>query len=248
MLALQKKDMKDKTIIITGASSGIGAATAKLLGRQGAKVVLAARREDQLKQLATAIGPNATYQVTDVSKPADLDRLITHTIDRHGRIDVLFNNAGVMPISFFDEGRIADWDRMIDINIKGVLYGINAVLPHMLRQKKGHIITTSSVAGLQTGPGIGVYSATKYAVRAIMESLRQELAEYIKVTTLYPGRTDSELADHITSPKVMAHYTVGSPAPMMEAEAIAEAVAYAIGSPGNTNINDIVLRPLGQTR
>ena len=242
------KNIKDKVIIITGASSGIGAAAARKLAQLGAKVVLAARREDQLKTLVAELGKNALYVVTDVSKRADLDNLIEQAIDKFGHIDVLWNNAGVMPISFFDEGKVEEWDRMIDINIKGVLYGINAVLPHMLQRGEGHILSTSSVGGLKTSPGIGVYSGTKFAVRAIMESLREEVAQTIKVTTIFPGATQSELGHDITSPKIKALYGNLQSMPKMDENAIADAVIYAISQPGNVTINDLVLRPLGQTR
>ncbi|WPU94929.1 SDR family oxidoreductase [Mucilaginibacter sabulilitoris] len=242
------ENIKDKVIVITGASSGIGAAAARKLAGLGAKVVLAARREDQLQSLVNGMGDNAMYVVTDVSKRTDLDNLIQQAISRFGHIDVLWNNAGVMPISFFDEGHVDEWDKMIDINIKGVLYGINAVLPHMLQRGQGHILTTSSVGGLKTSPGIGVYSGTKFAVKAIMETLREEVAQTIKVTTVYPGATQSELGHDITSPKIKALYGNLKSMPKMDEEAIADAVIYAISQPGNITVNELVLRPLGQTR
>lgn len=238
----------NKVIIITGASSGIGATTAKKLVKLGAKVVLAARREDLLKTLVSELGTNAIYLKTDVTKKSDLDNLSNYAIEKFGHIDVLFNNAGVMPISFFEEGLTEEWDRMIDINIKGVLYGINAVLPHMLKRGEGHIISTSSIAGLKTTPGIGVYAGTKFAVRAIMDTLREEVAQNIKVTTIFPGATQSELGNDITSPKIKEIYGNLKGMPKMDEEAIANAVVYAIGQTGNVNVNDIVLRPLGQTR
>jgi NADP-dependent 3-hydroxy acid dehydrogenase YdfG len=242
------ENIKDKVIVITGASSGIGAAAARKLVELGAKVVLAARREDQLKTLVNQLGDNAMYVITDVSKRADLDNLIQQAIAKFGHIDVLWNNAGIMPISFFDEGLVEEWDRMIDINIKGVLYGINAVLPHMIARGEGHILATSSVGGLRTSPGIGVYSSTKFAVKAIMETLREEVTQIIKVTTIYPGATQSELGHDITSPKIRALYGNLKNMPKMDEEAIANAVVYAISQPGNINVNDVVLRPLGQTR
>jgi len=242
------ENIKNKVVVITGASSGIGAATALKLNQLGAKVVLGARREDQLKALTAQMDDNAIYVVTDVSKKEDVDNLVKKAIEKFGRVDVLFNNAGIMPISFFDEGKVEEWDRMIDINIKGVLYGINAVLPHMLEQGEGHILSTSSVGGLKTSPGIGVYSGTKFAVRAIMEGLREEVAQKIKVTTIYPGATNSELGHDITSPKIKALYGNLAGMPKMNEEAIADAVVYAISQPGNVTINELVLRPLGQTR
>jgi NADP-dependent 3-hydroxy acid dehydrogenase YdfG len=241
-------NIKDKVVVITGASSGMGAATAKKLAALGAKVVLAARREEQLKALVTELGENAIYVVTDVSKKADLDHLIQTAINKFGHVDVFWNNAGVMPLSFFEEGLVAEWEKMIDINIKGVLYGINAILPHMLERKQGHILSTSSVGGLKTSPGIGVYSGTKFAVRAIMETLREEVAQFIKVTTVYPGATQTELGHDITSPKIKALYGNLQGMPKMDDTAIADAVIYAISQAGNTVINELVLRPLGQTR
>jgi NADP-dependent 3-hydroxy acid dehydrogenase YdfG len=242
------ENIKDKVIVITGASSGLGAAAAKKLAGMGAKVVLSARREDLLQEMVKDIGENAMYVVTDVTKRADLDRLVQEALARFGQIDIFWNNAGIMPISFFEEGLVDQWDEMIDVNIKGVLYGINAVLPHMLERKQGHILATSSIAGIRTNPGIGVYCGTKYAVRAIMDTLRQEVAQHIKVTTIYPGATESELTSTITSPKVKELYLNSAPPPKMDADAIADAVIYAISQPANVNVNDIVIRPLGQVR
>jgi NADP-dependent 3-hydroxy acid dehydrogenase YdfG len=242
------ENIKNKIIVITGASSGIGAVAAQKLAALGAKVVLAARREDQLKTIVAEIGDNAIYIPTDVSKRTDLDNLIQQAIDKFGHVDVLWNNAGIMPISFFEEGLVDEWDRMIDINIKGVLYGINAVLPHMLQRGQGHILATSSVGGIKTSPGIGVYSATKFAVKAIMETLREEVAQTIKVTTIFPGATQSELGHDITSPKIKALYGNLKNMPKMDEDAIADAVIYAISQPGNVSVNELVIRPLGQTR
>jgi len=242
------QSIKDKVIVITGASSGIGAYAARKLAELGAKVVLAARREDQLKTLAAEIGENAIYVVTDVAKRTDLDNLIQQAIAKFGRVDVMWNNAGIMPISFFEEGHVDEWDKMIDINIKGVLYSINAVLPHMLQRGEGHILSTSSVGGLKTSPGIGVYSGTKFAVKAIMETLREEVAQTIKVTTIYPGATKSELGRDITSPKIKGLYGNLTNMPKLDEEAIANAVIYAISQPDNITVNEVVVRPLGQTR
>lgn len=243
------ENVKDKVIIITGASSGIGAEAAKKLINLGAKVVLSARREDKLITITEGLGENAMYVVTDVRKRGDLDRLAKQTIERFGQIDILWNNAGIMPVSFFDEGLVEEWDEMIDVNIKGVLYGINAVLPHMLQRKTGHIIATSSIAGLRTNSGTGVYCGTKFAVRAIMDSLRQELVQSIRVTTIYPGATSSELVNTITSQKVKDLYMSNpTPPPVMDGEAIADAFIYAISQPRSVVVNDIVVRPLGQTR
>lgn len=237
----------NKVIVITGASSGMGAATAGKLAKLGAKVVLAARREEQLQALVAAAGDNAMYVATDVSRQPDVDNLMARAIDRFGKVDVWWNNAGIMPVSFLDEGKVADWDRMIDVNIKGVLYGIHAVLPHMLERGNGHILTTSSVAGLKTFLSSGVYSGTKFAVRAIMDTLREETAGKIKVTTIYPGMVDTELGHDITSPKVAAMFSQMAGMPRLHPDAIADAVIYAISQPGNVTVNDITLRPVEQT-
>jgi NADP-dependent 3-hydroxy acid dehydrogenase YdfG len=239
--------IKNKVIVITGASSGMGAATARKLGQLGAKVVLAARREGQLKALINEIGDNAMYVRTDVSRRDDMNSLIQQAITRFGQVDVLWNNAGIMPLSFFEEGQVSEWERMIDINIKGVLYGINAVLPHMLERGDGHILATSSMGGLNTFPSGGVYSCTKFAVRAIMETLRKEVGEKIKVTTIYPGTVATELGHDITSPKVRALYGNLDGIPKMDSEAIVNAVVYALSQPGNITVNDVMLRPLGKT-
>lgn len=240
------ENIKDKVIVITGASSGMGAATARKLAKLGARIVLGARREERLKALAEELGGSAMYVKTDVSKKGDVDNLILQAITAFGKIDVLWNNAGIMPVSFFDEGKLEEWERMIDINIKGVLYGIHAVLPHMLEKGNGHIITTASTAGLKTHVVSGVYSGTKFAVRAIMETLREELAGKIKVTTLYPGGVDTELGHDITSPKVFEMFGSLKEFPRLNADAIADAVIYAISQPGNIGVNEITIRPLEQ--
>lgn len=219
----------------------------KKLASLGAKIVLSARREDELQELSEELGDNAMFVVTDVKKRSNLDELVAKTIEKFGHVDVMWNNAGIMPISLFEEGRVEEWDDMIDINIKGVLYGINAVLPHMLERKSGHILTTSSITGIKTAPGTGVYSATKYAVRALMDALRQEVYKHIRVTTIYPGRTSSELMDTIKSDKIKKLLKDNlANRPAMEGEAIADAVIYAIGQPATVNVNDVVVRPLGE--
>ena len=240
------ESIKDKVVVITGASSGMGAATARKLIRLGAKVVLGARREEQLKALVKELGGNAIYVKTDVSKKADVDNLILQAIAAFGKIDVLWNNAGIMPVSFFDEGKLEEWERMIDINIKGVLYGIHAILPHMLERGSGHIIATGSTAGLKTHVASGVYSGTKFAVGAIMETLREELAGKIKVTTISPGAVATELGHDITSAKVFEMFGGLMDLPKLHADAIADAVVYAISQPGNIGINEITIRPLEQ--
>lgn len=239
--------IKDKVIVITGASSGIGASAAKKLATLGAKVVLAARREDTLKGLVDDIGDNAIYVVADVAKKSDVDNLVAKAIEKFGQVDVMWNNAGIMPLSFLEEGLVDEWDATIDINVKGVLYGINAVLPHMLERNSGHIITTSSTGGLTTVAGASVYCATKHAVKALMDTLRQEVADKIRVTTVYPGRTTSELANTITSEKIKEAFKDNfDNTPSLDGEAIADAVIYAMAQPATVNVNDVVVRPLGE--
>lgn len=231
--------------MITGASSGIGEACARQLARHGARLVLAARREDRLAGLAAELGEQVLWAATDVTRREQLQALAATARERFGRIDVLINNAGIMPISLLAQGCVDDWDRMIDVNIKGVLYGIHAVLDDMLAQGAGHIINISSVAGLSVGPGGAVYSATKFAVRAISDGLRQECVGKVRVTSICPGLVTSELADSVSHPafkdRVKILYERAMPA-----EAIADAVVYAISQPEHVAVNEIVVRPLSQ--
>ncbi len=238
-----------KVVIITGASSGIGLATARHLASLGASVSLAARRKEKLTQLVEEIekaGGKAKAFVTDVSKREDVDTLIAGTIAEFGKIDVLFNNAGIMPVSMLENLHYEEWENMIDINIKGVLYGIGAVLPHFKTQKGGHVINVSSVAGHQVSPSSSVYSATKFAVRAISEGLRQEVKPYnTRTTIISPGMTESELTDAITDemikPMIGAIKQLAIPA-----ESIARAVAYVISQPVEVDVNEIIIRPTAQ--
>lgn len=232
--------------MITGASSGIGEASARLLAQHGGKLVLAARRVDRLEKLAAELGENVLWAATDVTRLEDLQSLATAARERFGRIDVLINNAGVMPLSMIAQGCVDDWNRMIDVNIKGVLYGIHAVLGNMLAQGSGHVINISSVAGLSVGPGGSVYSGTKFAVRAISEGLRQECVGKVRVTSICPGLVTSELTESITVPafKDRAQKLYEG---AMSADAIADAVVYAISQPEHVAINEIVVRPLSQS-
>lgn len=244
--------IRDKVILITGASSGLGAATARHLAAQGAKLVLAARREERLMALAAEIranGGNAITQVTDVTRQSDLDALAQSALKAFGRIDVLINNAGIMPVSPISALAVAEWDDMIDTNIKGVLYGIAAVLPHMTAQRSGHIINLSSVAGLRVSSGGGtVYSATKFAVKAISEGLRAEMIEHnIRVTTLYPGAVASELTQSTRDPAARARLEKYYADNEIDADAVARAIAYAIAQPDDVSVNEITLRPTRQT-
>jgi NADP-dependent 3-hydroxy acid dehydrogenase YdfG len=196
--------IKDKVVVITGASSGLGEATARRLTHLGAKVVLGARRIDRLRALAKELGltDDAAVQ-TDVTRCDEVKRLVDEAVRLHGRIDVILNNAGLMPHSPLERGKVQDWERMIDVNLKGVLYGIAAVLPHMTAQKSGHIINVSSVAGHKVRPGSAVYAATKTAVRVISEGLRQEVKPYnIRTTVISPGAVATELPNSVTEPDI----------------------------------------------
>ncbi len=244
-------NIANKVVVITGASSGLGETTVRYLASQGAKVVLAARRADRLNQIVQEIsqaGGQALAVITDVSKKVDVDALIETTIAQFGRVDVLVNNAGLMAQAPLAKCKVDEWDRMIDINIKGVLYGIAAVLPYMQQAKSGHIINLSSVAGLKVSVGGGVvYSATKFAVKAISEGLRAEMAPYnIRVTTLYPGAIESELkfgsSDQETGEIVQAFYRDFE----ISSDSVAHAIAYAISQPDDVGINDITIRPTRQ--
>jgi NADP-dependent 3-hydroxy acid dehydrogenase YdfG len=241
-------DVTGKVVAITGASSGIGEAAARLLAAAGAKVMLGARRADRLQAIAADIRNSkgeADFQAIDVSKREDLASFVTKAQDRFGRLDVLISNAGLMPLSPLDDLKVDEWDRMIDVNIKGVLYGIAAALPLFRKQGSGHFINVSSVAGHRVGPTTAVYSATKYAVRALSEGLRQEAGDKIRVTIISPGAVESELAETISNPEVkqrIENYRKMA----IPAEAIAAAMAYAIGQPGNVDVNEILIRPTAQ--
>ena len=241
-------EIQNKVVIITGASSGLGEATAKRLAASGAKLMLAARREDRLKELVAAIaqtGGTANYLVTDVTDRAQVEALAKQTLSTYGRIDVLINNAGLMPLSPLDQIKVEEWDQMIDVNIKGVLYGIAAVLPMMRQQKSGHIINLSSVAGHKVFPGAAVYCATKFAVRAISEGLRLESNGEIRSTNISPGAVATELTSTIsdadTAASINALYEIA-----IDADAIARAIAFAIEQPGDVDVNEMIIRPTRQ--
>jgi NADP-dependent 3-hydroxy acid dehydrogenase YdfG len=196
--------IKDKVVVITGASSGLGEAAARRLAEHGAKLVLGARRLDRLQALADelSLGKGAAVE-TDVTRAEQVKALVDHAVQSHGRIDVIINNAGLMPLSPLERGKIEDWDRLIDVNIKGVLYGIAAALPHMKARRSGHIINVSSVAGHRVRSGVALYTATKHAVRVISEGLRQEVKPYnIRTTIISPGAVATELPDSVTEPDV----------------------------------------------
>lgn len=234
-----------KIVLITGASSGIGEATARALAKAGAVVVLGARRTDRLEGLAaeiTAEGGKAMYRSLDVTSREDVQAFADAALSAFGRIDVIVNNAGVMPLSPMASLKVDEWDRMIDVNIKGVLYGIAAVLPVMNRQGSGHVINISSIGGLAVSPTAAVYCATKYAVRAISDGLRQE-SENIRVTCVYPGVVESELANSITDPAA-AQAMVAYRRIALKPEAIADAITHVIGQPADVDTSEIVIRPI----
>ena len=242
--------IKDKTVVVTGASSGLGEATARLLTAQGATVVLGARRADQLQSLAKDIearGGTALAVATDVTQPEQVKALVESAVRTYGRIDVMINNAGLMPQAPLDQLKVDEWERMIDVNIKGVLYGIAAALPHMQRQKAGHFINVSSVAGHRVGPGFAVYAATKYAVRALSEGLRQEVKPYnIRTTVISPGAVATELPNTITDSAAAERVRTFYDQVALPADSFARAVVFAMSQPEEVDINEILYRPTRQ--
>jgi len=241
-------NIKGKIVVITGASSGLGEAAARLLTKEGAKLVLGARRLDRLKALAgeLSLGKDAILS-TDVTDVGQVRQLVDHAVKTHGRVDVIINNAGLMPHSPLERGKVEDWDRMIDVNIKGVLYGIAAALPHMKTQKSGHIINVSSVAGHKVGPGGAVYAATKHAVRIISEGLRQEVKPYnIRTTIISPGAVATELPDSVTEPDVAQGVRALYDRVAIPADSFARTVVFAMSQPDEVDINEILFRPTAQ--
>lgn len=237
-------NIENKIVLITGASSGIGAATARELAAAGATVVIGARRTDRLDALSydiRAAGGKVLSRALDVTDRADMQAFVDAALGEFGRVDVLVNNAGVMPLSLMSSLKVEEWDRMIDVNIRGVLHGIAAVLPVMNARQSGQIVNISSVGGLAVSPTAAVYCATKYAVRAISDGLRQE-NKTLRVSCIYPGVVESELADTITEP-FAAQAMVAYRAVALKADAIARAVRYAIEQPDDVDVNDITVRP-----
>src|SRR6266513_503193 len=244
-----ENNIEGKVVVITGASSGIGEATALLLAERGAKVVLGARGLDRLKALAgriTGAGGKAAYARTDVKRRGDVSDLVKLACEQYGKLDVLFSNAGVMPVSPLDDLRVEDWDEMIDINIKGVLYGIAAALPVFREQGFGHFVNTASTAGHKTVPNQSVYSGTKFAVRAISEGLRQEAGDKLRVTIISPGIVRTNFAAAVTSPEVKAQLETSRDKFAMPPDAIARSVAFAIEQPADVDVNEFVIRPAAQ--
>src|SRR5437667_5814180 len=239
-----------KVVAITGASSGIGEATALLLAGRGAKVVLGARGANRLAALAARIadaGGEAVYAPTDVKRRDDVAGLVGLACERYGKLDVLVNNAGVMPISPFDDLRVEDWDEMIDINIKGVLYGIAAALPVFRKQGFGHFVNTATTAGHKTVPNQSVYSDTKFAVSAISEGLRQEAGDKLRVTIISPGFVRTNFADSVNNLEVRAQIAASMDTFAIPPDAIARAIAFAIEQPSSVDVGEIIVRPTAQS-
>ncbi|WP_419963362.1 SDR family oxidoreductase [Pantoea vagans] len=236
--------MTQKVILITGASSGIGAGIARELAKTDAILLLGARRESRLAALAEKLrfnGSEVAIKALDVTRREDVTQFVAFALEKWGRVDVMINNAGIMPLSPMASLRVEEWDRMIDVNIKGVLYGIAAVLPTMLGHQRGHIINIASIGALAVSPTAAVYCATKFAVRAISDGLRQENSQ-LRVTCIHPGVVESELASTITDPtaaEAMQHYR----AIALQPDAIGRAVRYAIEQPEEVDVNEIVVRP-----
>jgi NADP-dependent 3-hydroxy acid dehydrogenase YdfG len=237
--------IEGKVIAITGASSGIGEAAARLLARRGARVVLGARRTDRLEALTRAItaeGGSARFRKLDVTRLEDMEAFITYARTELGRVDVILNNAGVMPLSMLEALKVDEWNRMIDVNIRGVLHGIAAGLPVMKQQGRGQFINVSSIGGHAVSPTAAVYCATKFAVMAISEGLRQEVGGDIRVTVISPGVTESELAESITDPLAqqgMKEFRRIA----ISADAIARAIAFAVEQPDDVDVSEIIVRP-----
>lgn len=238
-----------KVVAITGGSSGIGRATALLLAERGAKVVLGARRPDRLVALVDQIeagGGEAAYVQTDVTQRADVAGLVQLAQERYGKLDVLINNAGIGPISLLDELRVEDWEAMIDVNLKGTLYGIAAALPVFRQQGFGQFVNVVSTAGLKIVPQQAVYAGTKNAVRTISEGLRQEAGAHLRVTVVSPGFVHTDFAESMTNPAVKAQVEAMRDQLAISPEAIARAIAFAIEQPADVEVGELVIRPTAQ--
>jgi NADP-dependent 3-hydroxy acid dehydrogenase YdfG len=245
--------IKDKVAIVTGASSGIGQATALALAKAGAKVAGGARRMDKLEALEAEIeksGGEALVQKLDVTKKSECDAFVDSVIKKWGVVDILVNNAGLMPLSFFKNMKVEEWDRMIDVNIRGVIYCTAAAIPHMMSRKSGHIINLSSIAGRVVFPAGSVYCATKHAVTAFSEGLRQEFSQRsnIRVTCIEPGVVDTELNNSITDTSLAKFVESTKQMESLKAQDIANAILFAVDSPPYVNVNEIMLRPTSQER
>lgn len=242
------ENVAGKVVVITGASSGLGEAAARHLAGDGALVIIGARRLDRLERLAGEISlPTGAAKETDVTRFEDVKRLVERAVELHGRIDVIINNAGIMPHSPLDRLKVEDWSRMIDVNLKGMLHGIAAVLPHMQAQQSGHIINVASVAGHKVRPGAAVYAATKHAVRVVSEGLRQEVTPFnIRVTVISPGAVNTELSSSITEEDAAAMFEQYYTETAVSADSFARCVTFAISQPADVDINEILYRPTRQ--
>ncbi|MTH52537.1 SDR family NAD(P)-dependent oxidoreductase [Bacillus mangrovi] len=246
------KSIKGKTAIITGASSGIGEAVARKLASEGANVVLAARREDKIRELADELKGSYSAEVlaitTDVTSKQDVEDLVKQTKEAFGQVDILINNAGVMLLSFLKNDMVDQWEQMVDVNIKGVLFGVHSVLPGMLEKGTGHIVNISSVAGHEVMPSSAVYSATKYAVRALSMGMEKELADTpVRVTNISPGAVETELPSHITDEEVQDLFKdMLSGVKPLDSVDIAEAIYYALSQPDHVDVNEVIIRPVNQ--
>ncbi len=245
-----ENNIQGKVVVITGASSGLGEAAAKHLSKLGATVVLGARRTDRIEKLANEIqasGGKALAIATDVTKRDQVKKLVDAAVEKFGGVDVILNNAGIMPLSPIDRLNVDEWDNMIDVNIKGVLNGIAGVLPHMKKQKSGQIINTSSVAGHKIFGGSAVYSATKFAVRALTEGLRMEVKPYnIRTTIVCPGAVKTELLEHISEADIQQANKDYVGEVGISPDSFARVVAFAISQPEDVDINEVIFRPTSQ--
>ena len=242
-------NIENKVIVITGASSGIGEATARYLAAKGAKIVMGARRVEHLKLIANEIqaaGGDVRYTLLDVTQKEQLVEFLQFAQAQFGRVDVLVSNAGIMPLSLLEQLKVEEWDKTIDVNLKGVLYGIAAALPIFRAQNSGHFINITSVADRWVGPTSTIYSATKHAVRVVSEGLRQETNSTIRVTIIAPGATESELPNAISDPEMKQTVIERFRVDLIPAEAIARAIAYAVEQPADVDVNEIVVRPTAQ--
>jgi NADP-dependent 3-hydroxy acid dehydrogenase YdfG len=245
--------IKDKIVLITGASSGIGYSTAMALSKEGAKIVAGARRIERLEELKKSVesqGGEIIIQKLDVTTLDDCNNFAKIAIERYGNIDVLVNNAGIMPLSFFKNQRVDEWDRMVDVNIKGVFYCTSAVIPFMLNNKSGHIVNISSTAGRIVFPAGSVYCATKHAITAFSEGLRQEFSQRsnIRVSCIEPGVVATELTNTITDSSLESFIQNTKKMQPLQAEDIANSILYVLKAPINVNVNEIMLRPISQER
>lgn len=241
--------IEGKVVAITGASGGIGATSARLLAQRGAKVVLGARREESLKRLAEQTanaGGEVAYAMVDVTRRQDLVDFVDVACGRFGRLDVFISNAGVGPISPMDHLRVEDWETMIDVNLRGFLYGVAAALPVFRRQQSGHFVTVISTAGLRIAPDQAVYAGTKNAVRTISEGLRQEAGPHLRVTGISPGFVKTDFAASVNDPQIRAAIAAKMDDIAIEPDAIARAIAFAIAQPSDVDVGDIVIRPTAQ--